>query len=99
MANGEQENTTPPSGGSVENPTANAAPPSLHRDACCSKCGSHAWATPNADLRLCVQRLPAPQRVGRHLRLLDGVGATILTLGIDGLYVFYQLVRRMRHLV
>ena len=96
MANGEQENTTPPSGGSVENPTANQHPPPYTEMPAVPSAGP----MPGPPPMLTSDRVySAYQRRSESDYIFDywtALGWTILTLGIYGLYVFYQLVRRMR---
>ena len=95
MANGEQENTTPPSGGSVENPTGNQHPPPYTERPAVPSAGP----MPGPPPMLTSDRVhSAYQRRSETDYIFDywtALGWTILTLGIYGLYVFYQLVRRM----
>ncbi len=99
MADGEQEDRTPASGASDERvgePTGAQPPPQDARP----PVGPGAGPIPNPP------PMPASDRVYgacQHRSETDyifnywtALGWTILTLGIYGLYVFYQLVRRMR---
>jgi len=93
MADGEQENTAPSSGGPGE-PTGQ---PPQHAPAPAVPGGSPVPGPP---------QMPASDRVYSAwqrrsetdyiFHYWTALGWTILTLGIYGLYVFYQLVRRMR---
>ena len=95
MADGE-ENETAPIGGGVNQP-AEAQPPAQHASLPAAGGANYPPGPPP---------MPASDRVfsaWQHRSETDyifhywtALGWTILTLGIYGLYVFYQLVRRMR---
>ncbi|MGO8862589.1 MAG: DUF4234 domain-containing protein [Acidimicrobiales bacterium] len=96
MADDEQEDRTPASGESVDEPTGAQPPPQDAQPPVAPGAGPVPGPPPT----------PASDRVyGAYQRRNEtdyifnywtALGWTILTLGIYGLYVFYQLVRRMR---
>jgi hypothetical protein len=96
MADGEQEDRTPSSGESVGEPIGAQPPPQDAQPPVAPGAGPIPGPPP----------MPASDRVyGACQRRSEtdyifnywtALGWTILTLGIYGLYVFYQLVRRMR---
>ena len=95
MADGEHDDTAP-SGGAVDEPTGPQQPPQY----------APVPAAPGASPVPGPPPIPTADRVynawqGRSetdyiFHYWTALGWTILTLGIYGLYVFYQLVRRMR---
>lgn len=97
MADDGQDSTTPTSGENIDQATG--AQPSPQNAAPASGAPGRAFAPGPPPLLASDRALIAYQRRGETDYIFGywtALGWTILTLGIYGLYVFYQLVRRMR---
>jgi hypothetical protein len=94
MAEGEQENQSPASGPTDGGPPAPMPPPPYEQFAVAGGAVPGPPAMPTIDrINLASQRRVETDYIFEYWTAL---GWTVLTLGIYGFYVFYQLVRRMR---
>ncbi|MGA3146522.1 MAG: hypothetical protein ABSF33_03470 [Acidimicrobiales bacterium] len=92
MAEDEQENQSPPSG-PPEDPSPVPALPPRYEQFAAGGAGAPPSLPPIDRMTMAWQRRTESDYIFDYWTAL---GWTVLTLGIYGLYVFYQLVRRMR---
>ncbi len=93
MAEDEQENGSPPSGPPEDPAPVPALPPRYEQFAAGAGPGPPPSLPPIDRMTIAWQRRTETDYIFDYWTAL---GWTVLTLGIYGLYVFYQLVRRMR---
>jgi hypothetical protein len=94
MAEGEQENQSAVPGPAEGEPPAATPPPRIEQFPVAGGSGPGPPAMPTVDrVNLAAQRRAETDYIFDYWTAL---GWTVLTLGIYGFYVFYQLVRRMR---
>ena len=95
MADGTQDGATPAPGENVGEPTG-TPPPSQHPPPVVPGVGPVLGPPPMSSFDRAVSAWQRRDEADYIFDYWTALGWTILTLGIYGLYVFYQLVRRMR---
>jgi len=96
MAEGEQNDPVPASGGSVGEPTGAQQPPQYAPPTAAPGAGPMPGPPPMPSSDRAYSTWSRRSETDYIFSYWTALGWTILTLGIYGLYVFYQLVRRMR---